>query len=113
MDELIKELENNQKVNYENNLENKVDIDYILERLEDIEEERKADPVDYILECINELDKMNQYDLIYNALYNMMENTKKEAYKEIEKDNEYYNIHLKTLYNEIENLKKIIERLEY
>ena len=39
MNELIKELENNQKVNYENNLENKVDIDYILERLEDIRKE--------------------------------------------------------------------------
>lgn len=72
-----------------------------------------ADAVDLLLGCFNELDKINQYDFIYNAIYNMIENTKKEAYKEIEKDNGYYNIHLKTLYNEIENLENIIERLEY
>ena len=36
MDELIKELEYNQKVNKEKGLENRVDIDYILKRLKDI-----------------------------------------------------------------------------
>lgn len=72
-----------------------------------------ADVIDLLLGCFNELDKINQYDFIYNAIYNMIENTKKETYKEIEKDNGYYNIHLKTLYNEIENLENIIERLEY
>ena len=112
MDELIKELEYNQNINYKNNLENKIDIDYILERLEDIQEEKEADPVDYILGEVNELEKLDQYDLIYNIIYNMIENTKKEVYQELKKDDGYYNIHLKALYNELENLEKIIERLE-
>jgi hypothetical protein len=37
--EFIEELKHNQNINYKNNLENKVDIDYILERLEDIRKE--------------------------------------------------------------------------
>lgn len=37
MKELIEELENNQKINKEKNLENKVDIDYIIKRLENID----------------------------------------------------------------------------
>lgn len=36
MDEFIKELENNQKINLERGLENKVDISYVLERLNNI-----------------------------------------------------------------------------
>ena len=72
-----------------------------------------ADAVDVLLGCFNELDKINQYDFIYNAVYNMIENTKKEALQEIQKDDGYYNIKLKTLYNEIEALENIIERLEY
>lgn len=113
MMEFIKELKYNQDVNYKNNLENKVDIDYILERLEDIKEEKEDDPVDYILGEVNELEKLDQYDLIYNIIYNMKENTKKEVYQELKKDDGYYNIHLKSLYNELDNLEKIIEGLEY
>lgn len=37
MKELIEELENNQKINKEKGLENRVDIDYIIERLESID----------------------------------------------------------------------------
>lgn len=37
--EFIEELKHNQNVNYKNNLENRVDIDYVLERLEDIRKE--------------------------------------------------------------------------
>lgn len=36
MDELIKELENNQKINLEKGLENTVNISYIIERLKNI-----------------------------------------------------------------------------
>jgi uncharacterized FlaG/YvyC family protein len=36
MNEFIKELENNQKINLEKGLENKVDIDYVIQRLKDI-----------------------------------------------------------------------------
>lgn len=45
MNEFIKELEDNQKINYKNNLENKVDIDYIIERLEDIKNEKENNKV--------------------------------------------------------------------
>ena len=113
LNEFIEELKNNQKINYKNNLENRVDIDYIIERLEDIEEEKTSDPVDYILGEFNKLGKMDQYDLLYNACYNLIDNTKKEIYKEHENDNGYYNIHLKTLYNELETLENIADKLEY
>lgn len=36
MDEFIKELENKQKINLEKGLENKIDISYVLERLDKI-----------------------------------------------------------------------------
>lgn len=34
--EFLQELEHNQKVNFEKDLENSVDIDYVIERLKDI-----------------------------------------------------------------------------
>lgn len=37
--EFIEELKHNQNINNENNLENRIDIDYIIERLEDIQKE--------------------------------------------------------------------------
>lgn len=37
MQEFIEELKHNQKINYEKGLENRVNIDYVIERLEDIE----------------------------------------------------------------------------
>ena len=37
MKEFIEELKHNQKINIEKGLENRVNIDYIIERLEDIE----------------------------------------------------------------------------
>lgn len=113
LNEFIKELKDNQKINYKNNLENKIDIDYVIERLEDIEEETKSNPIDYILGEFNKLEKIDQYDLLYNACYNLIDNTKKEIYKEIKKDNGYHNIHLKTLYNELETLENIADKLEY
>lgn len=36
MDEFIKELENNQKINLEKGLENRIDIDYVIKRLKNI-----------------------------------------------------------------------------
>ena len=39
MKDLINELEHNKKVNEKNNFENTVDIDYILERLKDVNQE--------------------------------------------------------------------------
>ena len=39
MMEFIEELKHNQNVNVKNNLENRINIDYIIERLEDIQKE--------------------------------------------------------------------------
>ena len=39
LNEFIEELKHNQNINYKNNLENRIDIDYVLERLEDIKKE--------------------------------------------------------------------------
>lgn len=39
LEEFLEELKNNKKVNIEKGLENRVDIDYVIERLEDIEKE--------------------------------------------------------------------------
>ena len=44
MREFIEELEHNQKINMEKGLENRVDIDYVIERLEDIEKETDVSP---------------------------------------------------------------------
>lgn len=39
MMEFIEELKHNQNINIKNNLENRINIDYIIERLEDIQKE--------------------------------------------------------------------------
>lgn len=36
LEEFLKELEHNQNINIKNNLENKVDIDYVIYRIKDI-----------------------------------------------------------------------------
>lgn len=41
MQEFIDELKHNQKINIEKGLENRVDIDYVIERLEDILEKEE------------------------------------------------------------------------
>lgn len=38
MQEFIEELKHNQNINFEKGLENRIDIDYVIERLEDIKE---------------------------------------------------------------------------
>ena len=39
MREFIEELRHNQNINFEKNLENRINIDYVIERLEDIKNE--------------------------------------------------------------------------
>lgn len=39
LNEFIEELKHNQNINHKNNLENRINIDYVLERLEDIKKE--------------------------------------------------------------------------
>ena len=41
MKDFIDELKHNQKINIEKGLENRVDIDYVIERLEDIQEKEE------------------------------------------------------------------------
>lgn len=41
MQDFIDELKHNQKINIEKGLENRVDIDYVIERLEDILEKEE------------------------------------------------------------------------
>jgi len=70
MNEFIKELENNQKINLEKGLENKVDIDYVIQRLKDINTLRDyiKGEVEFNIEnyvnddCNNEEDK----ELVHN-----------------------------------------------
>jgi len=111
LNEFIKELEHNQNINYKNDLENRVDIEYIIERLEDIKNEKEADPIDYILGLFNDLEKMDQYELLYNAVENLYFNVENEAEKEILTDNGYHNNKLISLKKELINLENILEKL--
>jgi uncharacterized UBP type Zn finger protein len=78
MKELIEELENNQKINKEKGLENKVDIDYILERLEDIDIYREL-AITMVENSIDDL--MN--DELYMNNEKMMSNIDKLDYEDI------------------------------
>lgn len=70
MREFIKELENNQKINLEKGLENRVDIDYVIERLKNISIYRELikNEIEFNIEnYVN--DDCNDYqdkELIYN-----------------------------------------------
>lgn len=70
MREFIKELENNQKINLEKGLENRVDIDYVIERLKNISIYRELikNEIEFNIEnFVN--DDCNDYqdkELIYN-----------------------------------------------
>ena len=112
MKEFIEELEKNQKINYKNNLENRIDIDYVIDRLEEIQNEIEEDPIDYILRLINKLEKDNKYEVLIESFYNLYNDTQNEAIEEVKKDNKYHNVHLKGLLKELENLQNIINRLE-
>ena len=57
MDELIKELENNQKINFKKGLKNTVNISYIIERLKDIKKEESENYIiDELAEILEEKD---------------------------------------------------------
>ena len=44
MREFLEELKYNQNINFEKGLENRIDIDYVIERLEEIEKEENVSP---------------------------------------------------------------------
>ena len=65
MDELIKELKNNQKINFEKGLKNTVNINYIIERLKDIKKEEKEN---YTIEKLAEILEEKENFTITEAL---------------------------------------------
>jgi hypothetical protein len=74
MREFIEELKYNQNINFEKGLENRIDIDYVIERLEDIEKEENVSPYWKASKCEVE----TAIDDIYNdELYNDKETQEK------------------------------------
>lgn len=78
INELLEELKYNQNINFEKDLENRVNIDYIIERLEDIlKEENKysnyekaiLDEIDYVIEIM-----MNNDDYYADETLKKIEN---------------------------------------
>lgn len=62
MREFIEELKHNQNINFENGLENRVDVDYVIERLEDIDNEL-IDCLDYFKYHNKNLTKQQDYKI--------------------------------------------------
>ena len=136
LNEFIKELKENQDINYKNNLENRVDIDYIIERLENIEPTyetikkdiesledyeksdlivdlvKNGDPfyimdnIEYLIE--NSLDKTSKYDILNSLLESIKNDIRKEYETETKKkDDGFHNVKLKSLDNEYGKIEEI------
>lgn len=136
LNEFIKELKENQDINYKNNLENRIDIDYVIEKLEDIEPTyetikkdiesledyeksdlivdlvKDGDPfyimdnIEYLIE--NSLDKTSKYDILNNLLESIKDDIRKEYTAETKKkDDGFYNVKLKSLDNEYGKIEEI------
>lgn len=133
--EFIEELKENQDINYKNNIENRIDIDYVIKRLEDItptyetlKEDIKelddyeksdlaidlfkespdctADSLEYIIK--NMLDKSEKYALIDIILEEIKNDIEKEYEAETKKkDDGFYNVKLKSLDNEYGKIEEI------
>ena len=69
MKEFIEELKYNQNINFEKGLENRIDIDYVIERLEDIQKEllKNIEYFDYHNKNLNK----SQYEKINNVKENL------------------------------------------
>lgn len=136
LNEFIKELKENQDINYKNNLENRVDIDYVIEKLEDIEPTyetikkdiesledyeksdlivdlvKKGDPF-YIMDNIeylidNSLDKTSKYDILNSLLESIKNDIRREYEEETKKkDDGFCNVKLKSLDNEYGKIEEI------
>lgn len=135
LNEFIKELKENQDINYKNNIENRVDVDYIIERLEDIEPTYETikkdvesledyeksdlavelfkqspdctvDSLEYIIQ--NMLDKSEKYALIDVILEEIKNDIKREYEAETKKkDDGFHNVKLKSLDNEYGKIEEI------
>lgn len=69
MQEFIEELKHNQKINYEKGLENRVNIDYVIERLENIKENLLNDIYYFEYHSKNLTNK--QYEKVVNIRENL------------------------------------------
>lgn len=135
LNEFIKELKENQDINYKNNLENRIDIDYVIEKLEDIEptyetikkdiksledyeksnlavelfkqsQDCTADSLEYIIQNIT--DKSEKYALIDIILEEIKNDIKREYEAETKKkDDGFHNVKLKSLDNEYGKIEEI------
>jgi hypothetical protein len=136
LNEFIKELKENQDINYKNNLENRIDIDYVIEKLEDIEPSYETikkdiesledyeksdlivdlvkngnpfyimDNMEYLIE--NSLDKNAKYDILNTLLESIKNDIKREYETETKKkDDAFYNVKLNSLDNEYGKIEEI------
>lgn len=136
LNEFIKELKENQNINYENNIENRIDIDYVIEKLEDIKPSyetikkdiesledyeksdlivdlvKNGDPfyimdnIEYLIE--KSLDKTSKYDILDSLLESIKDDIRKEYTAETKKkDDGFYNVKLKSLDNEYGKIEEI------
>lgn len=102
MKEFIEELKYNREVNINNDLENRIDIDYVIERLEDIKKDIKD-------ETIIEIDEktIGTRDELLTYLRKEMENVSTDV--SIDYENyarilvEYSNIYNKLVYDYLDN----------
>lgn len=102
MKEFIEELKYNREVNINNDLENRIDIDYVIERLEDIKKDIKD-------ETIIEIDEktIGTRDELLTYLRKEMENVSADV--SIDYENyarilvEYSNIYNKLVYDYLDN----------
>ena len=71
MKEFIEELKYNQNVNFEKGLENRIDIDYVIERLESLNTQKlfeaamESDNLDYIKEKLDEIYEIKRKEILY------------------------------------------------
>lgn len=91
MKEFIEELKHNQNINYEKGLENRIDIDYVIERLE----------------RINNSTYDNGGILIGN-----IDSVIKKLKREIEKDIDMSDVSTEELLKDLEDLKKQVPNVE-
>ena len=102
MKEFIEELKRNREVNVNNDLENRIDIDYVIERLEDIKKDIKDEIVIEIDEKI-----IATRDELLTYLRKEMENVSADV--SIDYENyarilvEYSNIYNKLVYDYLDN----------
>ena len=91
MQEFIEELKYNQNINFEKGLENRVDIDYVIERLENINyyDEYLKGEINFVIETIMNDDYVDSSDLekIEKLNDDDINNICKDLYKVLE----YYN----------------------